>query len=591
MKKTTLLLLIVFLSSCTLFSNSLFPQELPHYMTEAEKELLKTYQYPTTNQRDNNPPPTPVRTMAEWEECQGFVIKWTQFIPILTEIVRYGCQEGLVFILTTDSNSVKTTLSNASIPLTNIRFPRGFTTGNNTIWARDYGPWAVYSGVADSLKLIDWIYNRPRPGDDTNSVTIGQLLNVPVHRTLIAPNDLVNTGGNFMVDGNGTGFASKLIISENAAGNPYGVSTKTEGQINSIMNTWMGINRYIKMETLPYDEIHHIDMHIKLLDEETLLVSQYPAGVADGPQIEANLQYVLNNFQTCYGKPYKVVRIPAPPAANGLYPNNGGDYRTYTNSLIINKTILVPIYASSYDTTALRIYRETMPGYKVYGINCNAIIPSLGAIHCITKEIGVKEPIFFSHSAIRNTTDQGPQFIKSYIKTRTGVSSVSLYWRTDTTAAYSQIPMTAAGADTFTATIPGQIYGKTVYYYLSANSNSGRTVTKPLTAPQGYIKYRVQQPVGISGNTLEVTSYSLKQNYPNPFNPETKINYTLPKSEYVTLKVYDINGKEVASLVNSYQTSGSYNYTFDGSRLASGVYFYRILAGSFSEYRSMILLK
>jgi len=589
MKKTVLLLLIVLISS-----SALFAQNLPHYMTDAEKELLKTYRFPTGNQRDNNPPPTPVRTMAEWEECQGFVIKWMSFTPILTEIVRYGCQEGLVFILCSDSNTVKTALINASIPTTNIRYIRGVTTGSqNSIWARDYGPWAVYSGVADSLKLIDWIYNRPRPGDDTNSVTIGQYLNIPVHRTLISPNDLVNTGGNFMVDGNGTAFASKLILSENAAGNSYGVSAKSETQINSIMNTWMGIglNRYVKMETLPYDEIHHIDMHIKLIDEETLLVSQYPAGIADGPQIELNLQYILNNYQTCYGKPYKVVRIPAPPAANGSYPNTGGDYRTYTNSLIINKTVLVPIYASSYDTTALRIYREAMPGYKIYGINCNAIIPSLGAIHCITKEIGVKEPVFISTSALRNTTNQGAQFVKSYIKTRTGVASASLYWRTDTTQAYSQIPMTAAGADTFTASIPGQVYGKTVYYYISANSTSGRTVTKPLTAPTGYMKYQVQQPVSISNETGNIYSYSLQQNYPNPFNPETKINYTLPKAEYVSLKVYDVNGKEISTLVNLYQTAGSYNYTFDGTRLSSGVYFYRLQAGSYSEFKSMILLK
>jgi agmatine/peptidylarginine deiminase len=586
MKKFLFVFLIALISS-----NALFSQNLPHYMTEEEKVALRTYHFPTNNSEDNNPPPTPVRTMAEWEECQGFVIKWTQFTSILTEIVRYGCQEGLVFILTTDSATVKTTLTNASIPLTNIRFIRGFTTGSNTIWARDYGPWAVYSGIADSLKLIDWIYNRPRPGDDTNSVTIGQFLNIPVHRTLVAPNDLVNTGGNYMVDGNGTAFASKLILSENAAGNSYGVSAKTETQINSIMNTWMGVNRYIKMETLPYDQIHHIDMHIKLIDEETLLVSQYPAGVADGPQIEANLQYILNNFQTCYGKPYKVVRIPAPPGPNGQYPNNGGDYRTYTNSLIINKTVLVPTYDQQYDTTALRIYRQSMPGYKIVGINCNAIIPSLGAIHCITKEIGVYEPVFISTSALRNTTNTGAQFVKAFIKTKSGVSSAKLYWRTDTTQAYNQITMTPAAADTFTASIPGQIAGKTVYYYISGSSNSGRTVTKPLTAPAGYMKYDVIPPTGISNSSNTVSSYSLNQNYPNPFNPETKISYTLPKQDFVTLKVYDINGKEIASLVNNYQSAGEYSFTFDGSKLSSGVYFYRLQAGDFSQYRSMILMK
>ena len=164
-----------------------------------------------------------------------------------------------------------------------------------------------------------------------------------------------------MVDGNGTGFSSKLILNENPS--------KTESQINDIVNSYLGINRYIKMETLPYDEIHHIDMHIKLLDEETLLVGQYPPGVADGPQIEANLQYVLNNFQTCYGRPYKVVRIPMPPKFFRTISSNSSNYYTYTNSVFVNKTVIVPIYGLSQDTTALRIYRENLPGYRVVGIN------------------------------------------------------------------------------------------------------------------------------------------------------------------------------------------------------------------------------
>ncbi|MFN8165148.1 MAG: agmatine deiminase family protein [Bacteroidia bacterium] len=107
------------------------------------------------------------------------------------------------------------------------------------------------------------------------------------------------------------------------------------------------------METLPYDDIHHIDMHIKLLDEETLLVGEYPQGIADGPQIEANLQYVLSNFNSVFGTPYKVIRIPMPPDASNSYPNVGGDYRTYTNSVFVNNTIILPTYSQQYDTTAI----------------------------------------------------------------------------------------------------------------------------------------------------------------------------------------------------------------------------------------------
>ena len=83
----------------------------------------------------------------------------------------------------------------------------------------------------------------------------------------------------------------------------------------------------------------------------------------DGPQIEANIQYIQNNYMDCYGRPYKIVRIPMPPDANGHYPPSS-DYLTYTNSLIVNRTVLVPIYKLPQDTTALRIYRGIWPVTK-----------------------------------------------------------------------------------------------------------------------------------------------------------------------------------------------------------------------------------
>jgi hypothetical protein len=86
----------------------------------------------------------------------------------------------------------------------------------------------------------------------------------------------------------------------------------------------MGLSRYVKMPVLPYDGINHIDMHMKLLNEETLLVGEFPDGVSDGPQIELNLQYVLDNFMTPFGTPYKVVRIPMIPSTGGAYP--GGPF-------------------------------------------------------------------------------------------------------------------------------------------------------------------------------------------------------------------------------------------------------------------------
>jgi len=83
----------------------------------------------------------------------------------------------------------------------------------------------------------------------------------------------------------------------------------------------------------------------------------------------------------------------------------------------------------------------------------------------------------------------------------------------------------------------------------------------------------------------------LRQNYPNPFNPATKITYQLPKGSLVTLKIYDILGNEVATLVNEEQSAGRYQTTFNGSNLSSGIYFYKIQAGNFVETKKLVLMK
>ncbi len=85
--------------------------------------------------------------------------------------------------------------------------------------------------------------------------------------------------------------------------------------------------------------------------------------------------------------------------------------------------------------------------------------------------------------------------------------------------------------------------------------------------------------------------YDLSQNYPNPFNPATTINYSIPQTNFVTLKIYDILGREISTLVNQEKLPGNYEVKFDGSKLASGVYFYRLQAGSFSDTKKLLLLK
>ena len=101
-----------------------------------------------------------------------------------------------------------------------------------------------------------------------------------------------------------------------------------------------------------------------------------------------------------------------------------------------------------------------------------------------------------------------------------------------------------------------------------------------------------QIPTGIKESDLRSSGFKLHQNYPNPFNPTTQIPYTLPQSNTVSLIIYDLSGKEVQTLVNDYQTVGSYSVNFNASRLSSGIYFYQLKVGNdFVSTKKMVLTR
>lgn len=526
------------------------------------------------------PPSSPVRTPAEWEEIDGLFVRWEGIWSrsVLRDIVKYAKEECTVYVITESQSSVITYLNQFGIDQANIVF---VNEPSNSIWFRDYGQWNVYTNDVDSLLWVDWIYNRPRPYDDVLPVSLSDMLNIPLYQTLSAPNDLVNTGGNFMVDGFGTAFASELILDENDAPNQYGTSDHSESEIDQIMMDFMGIDRYIKMPTLPYDGIHHIDMHMKLLDEETLLIGQYPSGVADGPQIESNLNYVLNNFNSVFGTQYKVIRIPMPPEG-GQYPNQNGDYRTYTNSVFVNNTILVPMYEEQWDTTALRIYRQALPGYKVIGIDCNEIITASGAIHCITKALSSDDPLLIRHQPLADQQFAPFDYqIDALVQHAEGISSASVYWTTDTTIAYSSVPMTLTDPanNTWTGYIPYQQAGAEVFYYIHAEATNGKQQNRPMPAPEGYWNFHIfGSPTGVEDlDAVAITVYP---------NPSTGVfNVVMENAETADYQVTDIAGKVLVK--GSLSTDRK---LLDLSAYSAGVYFITVNSTSWESTHMLNLL-
>lgn len=135
----------------------------------------------------------------------------------------------------------------------------------------------------------------------------------------------------------------------------------------------------------------------------------------------------------------------------------------------------------------------------------------------------------------------------------------------------------------------------------SGNSNSPKNYSFVDENPiNGDIAYRLKQ-IDNDGkykysSILELKfnlpqKFVLEQNYPNPFNPSTIIGYSIPKTSNVSLKIYDVLGRNVATLVNKVQEKGSYRVSFDASQLSAGVYYYRLEAGEFSSIKKMLLIK
>lgn len=427
------------------------------------------------------------RSMAEWEEVEYLVLTWTQYTSVLREIVRYARQECQVLIVCRDSAAVRQDLLAHGISLHRLLF---LEHPFNSVWMRDYGPASVYRGEADSLYLIDWLYNRPRPMDDRLPQAIAQRLGLPLLPLDTAPTDLVHIGGNFITDGDGTAFSSRLILAENGPRARYNLSAKDEAAIDSLMARFMGIRHYIKLTPLPHDPIDHLDMHMKLLDERTLLVGQYPPGTADGPQIEANLQAL----QQAVSEPYRVIRVPM-PAFRGRYPDSGrSPYLTYTNAVFINRTVLVPIYDLPGDSLALSIYRKALPGYRIVGIDCRPIIMAGGALHCVTRTIGTRHPLRIVHHALRDEPVHGlPIQVEASISHRSGIAQARLYYRLGSDSVFHEAPMlrTKDNRELWVGYLPAVYSPTKIAYYIEATAHDGKQMTRPMTAPLGTWQFQL----------------------------------------------------------------------------------------------------
>ncbi len=574
--------LIIVLTTCFTYGQRVLPKHFSKY----EKEHLKDYTVPINRNAIFTPPNNEaIRTPAEWESMQGVAISWVAYSNFLSQIVRYAQEEGRVYIYCEDSLNVKTYLSSKNIGVDSVIFIQQTT---NSVWIRDYGANNIYLDEVGELAFVDWVYNRNRPQDDISPEYLAQKLGVPIYATTQSPVDLVNTGGNFMCDGLGNAFASKLIMDENESINAFNSTPKTEAEVDKIMLDYMNITRYVKMPTLPYDGIHHIDMHMKLLDEETLLVGEYPDGVADGPQIEQNLQYISDHYLSAFNTPYKIVRIPMPIGSTWsgyeAYPDEGGTYRTYTNSLILNKKVLVPIYNIASDSVALNIYKQQMPAYEIIGINAEAPIQASGAIHCTTHEIAEKQPIWMVHQKLSQATyNEDGYEIKATIKHISGIQNASVYYKDKEDDEFTQLPMKDIGNDNWRAIIPSE-ESTTIYeYYIEAQAFSGKTRRRPLSAPNKYWSFTIEKQGLIQQeNQLFKPKYYIQ-------DAQIVLYYQSDFASNINVTLYNIQGQMVVAPTTFNTEKGLNLHRIPVNHLTAGVYVLKIHYGKHYYSKKIII--
>lgn len=400
------------------------------------------------------PPPTgPVYNVAEFNRMQAVLVRYP--FGISYAIIAEMSQDLNVVTIVASSSQQTTVTNNYIANGVNIANCSFLIAPSNTYWTRDYGPWFVFDGN-DEPGIVDFPYNRPdRTYDDEIPVEVAEYLGI----NLFGMN-VIHTGGNYMTDGMGISSSSELVWDENP--------TLTHTQIDQYFEDYLGINTYHVVPDPNNTYIDHIDCWGKFLDVDKVLIREVPPSHAQYDEIEATAAYYASQ-NSSYGTPYQVFRVYTP------------ENQPYTNSIILNEKVLVPIMSSQWDDEAIAVYQEAMPGYEVLGFT--GTWESTDALHCRAKGIADLGMLRIKHIPLSGNQPLLSEYpitaeIKAYSNQPVYADSVFIIYAVNF-GAWDTILMTNASGNTYSGNIPGQSYGSQVEYYLYAADQSGRNETHP----------------------------------------------------------------------------------------------------------------
>lgn len=347
----------------SLLSSDIMSEELPIGFTPEEWEnrhLIDEMGYRT------DPPPGPVRSIAEYEPMQGVLIRYP--FGLSTSIIREMAEDVIVYCLVSSGsqNSAYNSMNNANVNMDNVEFILG---GTDSYWTRDYGPWWVVDGNGD-VSVVDFTYNRPRPNDNQAPFKVSEHLNVPYYSA-----DFISTGGNYMTDGFGISASTHIAYTENDECNTndqWSIPLAPCYYVDNILDDYYGIDTYHVVADPNNEYIDHIDCWAKYLSPTRMLIREVPTSHSQYDEIEQVADYFENSL-TDSGEPWEVFRV--------YTPND----QPYTNSLILNDKVFLPIMNSSWDDDAIEVYEAAMPDHEILPFTGSWF--STDALHCRAKGI------------------------------------------------------------------------------------------------------------------------------------------------------------------------------------------------------------
>ncbi|MFN5025032.1 MAG: agmatine deiminase family protein [Bacteroidota bacterium] len=542
--------------------------------------------------------PANVRYPGEFEESQCVLISWSDLYDdngnylgadtettwgyISAQLSVAIQPEAPVWIRVyqpSDTTRVLAFMQNLGEPLYNYRFIVSMGDG---WWIRDFGPNGVYYGNQDSIAFVDVKYYPGRDQDDLYSRQIGSLMNKPVYESKIYAE-----GGNFMPDGFGKNFYSTTVTNVNTSAFSHNPPW-TAAQVTDTMKNIFNSTETVELEELLCDGgTGHIDLYIKMVDEQTLMVAQYPNAItsSDRQRIEDNLQYI-KTLKSTYNRPFRVYRIPHPTNDDGQYTDTtcaqmNDDARTFVNGLTINKTFIYPSYSDDMDgnqqqtAQVTKIFERVMPGYKVIPIDSREMSPFGGELHCITMQVPAENPVLFWHPSVDGLQSMRNNYhIVARITNKSGIQSATCMWRIRNKTSWTTSALTDSAGYFIGDITPGVIaQDDVIEYYLSATTQNGKTATKPITAPDGYYMIHFTDPITSTDELVVKAKDHLFNAYPNPAIQQVTINFSAVESANASISVTDITGKVVYTL-DTVSESGLNKLTLDISKWKPGVYFY-----------------